>query len=79
MNSKKRYVDAMHVIESTRDPVWGEVKNFREDLGFTEVESGKWRIRRSSSFPLVQLAEKNFTFGLEDEFAIAEEFEEEED
>lgn len=44
VNSADKYKQAMGIIEDSNDPIWDEVRAFRETLGYSEVSPGVWRI-----------------------------------
>lgn len=48
ISSKEDYVKVMATIDQSQDPVWAEVRGFRQDLGFVEVIPGRWRIQRNT-------------------------------
>merc|ERR1712217_882697 len=47
INSKENYAKAMTSIDQSQDPVWAEVRRFRQELGFIEKSPGRWRLKHT--------------------------------
>lgn len=75
INSKENYFKAVQHINQSKDPIWSEVRAFRQELGFFEVAPGHFRLRRDRKINFARNGDRKSVvtkMSPEDVFAAAE-------